>query len=132
MDSKANILPKICNTHKASFNTYSWPDENNITHADFYNWAESDSNIDTFDSCMWPFMIDKGGSLYFTEYQKECLLTYFQTVADLHNIPFYSTLAIAEYAEYQIESMVLALTRTLKDRNIDIKAQFISQLRSLL
>lgn len=129
MDTKANIKELICNAHKASFEAYNFPDPNNVTHFDFYNWAESDANVDVFDTGIWFFTMG-AGQKFLTQPIKEAALNYLQTIADANNIPFYASLALQEYSDTQIQNMVVSIFRTLKDRNIDIKQDYINVFRS--
>lgn len=126
MDTKANIKELICNDLKASFEAYAFPDPNNVSHNDFYNWAESDPAVDTFHTGVW-FFSTTGGLPYLTSNQKTVVLNYLQTVADTHNIPFHSSVSLDDT---QVQNMVFALMRTLKDRNIDIKQNYINTFRS--
>lgn len=129
MDTKANIKELICNDLKASFEAYAFPDPNNVSHNDFYNWAEGDPAVDTFHTGVWFFCVE-GGLPYLTQNQKTTALNYLQTVADANNIPFYASLALSEYNDSKVQSMVIAIFRTLKDRGINIKQDFINIFRS--
>lgn len=130
MDTKANIRPLICDFHLNSFDNYSFSDDNNIGHSDIIDWSESDPNIDSKDTCGWYF-IKVRGMKYLSHNLKSDLLSFFQEKADENNIPFHSSM-LTEYSDNEIQSMVIALLTTLKDRDIDIKQDYLDRFRSLL
>ena len=130
MDTKANIRLLICDFHLASFDAYLFNDDNNIGHSDIIDWSESDPNIDSKDTCGWYFIRHRGMK-YLSQTLKDGLLSFFQEKADLNTIPFHSNL-YSEYSDEQLQSKVIALLETLKDRDIDIKQDFLNRFRSLI